>query len=204
MPLLPCTQVLLCNQYHSAKACRCCHAHNTKHTDVAMQPILLSHNMLLLPCTQMLLCNQYHSAKVAVHTIPKTQPLPCSQYHSAKACSCCHAHNTRHELLLCNQYHFEHTAIACTQKPSMQLLLCNQYHLAKNMQLLPCTHQTRSYCHATNITQLKHAAVAMHMISDMNCCYATNIKQTQTIAMQPISNVQLLQAHKNQACSFML
>ena len=82
MHTIPNIQMLLCNQYHSAKTCCCCHAHR---------------------CCYATNITQLKHAAVAVHTIPKTQPLLCSQYHSAKACSCCHVHNTRHELLLCNQ-----------------------------------------------------------------------------------------------------
>ena len=75
---IPNMQVLLLNQYHSAKAvamlfsqyhspkaCSCYHSHNIKHAAV--------------------LCNHYYSAKACsrchAHTISNMQPLPCNQYH---------------------------------------------------------------------------------------------------------------------------
>ena len=44
-------------------------------------------------------------------------------------------------------------------------------------------YQTCSHCHATNIAELKHATVAMHTIPNMNCCYATNITRLKHTAI---------------------
>ena len=75
------------------------------------------------------------------------------------------------------------------------------------MNLLPWRqYQTCRCCYATNITQLKHADVAMHTILNMHvlscsqyhsaqacsCCYAHHNKHA-VVAMQPISLSQSMQ-----------
>ena len=152
--------------------------------------------MQLLPCTQHQTCDRHHAtnitklkhAAVAVHTIPNMQVLLLNQYRSAKARHCCHSIQP----------------ISLTQ--SMQLLPCTQYQTcsccyATNITQLKhaavamhTQFQTCSHCHATNIAELKHATVAMHTILNMNCCYATNItwlKHT-AIAMHTKPSMHLL------------
>ena len=101
---VPNMQVLLLNQYHSAKARHCCHS---------IQPISLAQSMQLFPCTQYQTCSCCHAtniaqlkhATVAMHTIP--------------IMNCCYATNITQ---------LKHTAIAMYTKPSMHLLLCTQCH----------------------------------------------------------------------------
>ena len=125
--------------------------------------------MNLLPWRQNQTCRccyatnitQLKHAAVAMHTILNMHVLSCSQYHSAQAC------NQYHSAQACSCYYAhnnKHAAVA------MQPV-----SLSQSMQLLPCTHQTRGCCHAANITQLKHKAVAVHTIPNINCCYATKI-----------------------------
>ena len=152
--------------------------------------------MKLLQCTQHQTCGRCHAtnitelkhAAVAVHTIPNMQVLLLNQYHSAKARHCCHAIQS----------------ISLTQ--SMQLLPCIQYQIcsccyATNITQLKhaaiamhTQYQTCSRCHATNIAELKYATVAMHTIPNMNCCYATNITQVKhaAVAMRTIPHMQSL------------
>ena len=167
------------NQYHQAKACRCCCAHNNKHAGVAIKPISLSKSTPLLPfysanitCPnhavvpmhiisnmQLLLCNQYHSAKACsrchAHTISNMQPLPCNQYRSAKACNCCHAYDTKHELLLCNQYHSAQIySYYHAYKTKHAIVATQPMSLKLNVQLLPyAQYHTCNCCHANNVTQ---------------------------------------------------
>ena len=88
----------------------------------------------------------------------------------------------------------------------MQLLSCTQYQtcsccFATNITQLKhaaiamhTQYQTCSYCHTTNITELKHASVAMHAIPNMNCCYEQPISLS--------SNIQLLPCIQNRACIY--
>ena len=96
-------QLLLCNQYHSAKACSHCHAH----TILNMQP---------LPCKQYRwakACNCYHAYDT------KHELLLCNQYHSARTYSYCHAYKTKHASVAMQPM---------SLKLNMQLLPCAQHH----------------------------------------------------------------------------
>ena len=108
MKTVPNMQVLLCNQYHSAKARSCCHAHNTKHAcvaiqpislrslsccyvhsnkhaAVAMQPVSLSQSMQLLPCTHHQICSRCHAANI---TQLKQEAVA---MHTVPNMNCCYA-----------------------------------------------------------------------------------------------------------------
>ena len=77
------------------------------------------------------------------------------------------------------------------------------------MQPLPCTqHQTCSRCHATNITKLKHAAVAVHTIPNMQVLLLNQYHSAKVRhcchSIQPISltqSMQLLPCTQYQTCS---
>ena len=172
------------------------HAHKIKHAAIAMQPMSLDYSMQPLPCTKHQTRGHCHAtnitklkhAAVAVHTIPNMQVLLLNQYHSAKACHCCHAIQPisltqSMQLLPYTQYQ---TCICCNATNITQLK-----HAAIAMHT---QYQTCSHCHATNIAELKHATVAMHTIPNMNCCYATNITRLKhtAIAMHTKPSMHLL------------
>ena len=132
-----------------------------------------------------------------MHKIPNMQVLLCNQYHLAKACSCCCAHNTKHELLLCNQYHsakYQTCSCCYATKTKHAAVAMKPISLSLKMQLLLCTqNQACSCCYEINITQFKYAAVAICTVPHMQ---PLPCKLCHTVYIRIYRHVHMLPSHK--------